>query len=150
MDAKSARRLLWVGEKFVLVDDGSYGHLASGSSTFDPQHAAFAAHPNAFGQCNFGWQGQCEIDGGTGLDCGIDKEADSARADIASLRRVLLLFLAVTDAHWQTKREAPGGALVTVLLMILMRLGHRTSGKLPVSMSIRGETVKKQEAGSQV
>src|SRR6202041_1977860 len=114
-------------QKLVLIDDGRHGQFAGGIAPFDAHDAALAAHAYAFGQSNLRRQGQSEIDGGAGLDRGIDVEADSARAHVASLRRVLLFGFSVTDAYRQAKREAPRGPLVIVL--VALRFGHLVAPK---------------------
>src|ERR1700686_716447 len=40
-------------QKLILVDDGGHGHL-TGGATFDSNHAAFAAHADAFRKRDFG------------------------------------------------------------------------------------------------
>jgi hypothetical protein len=129
---EKARELLRVGQKVVLINDGGHRHLAGGIAAFDAHHTALAAHSDAFRQRDLGWQGQREVNRGAGLDGGIDVEADSARADVARLRLVLLLILAIADAYGQAKREATRGPLITILvlvLLVLLRLGHRTAPK---------------------
>src|ERR1700720_1791690 len=116
-----------VGQKVVLINDGCHRHLLGGTAAFDAHYAALAAHPDALRQRDLGRQGQREVNRGAGLDGGIDIEADSARADVASLRLMLLLIFAVTDAYGQAKREPPRGPLIIIL--VLVRLGHRTAPK---------------------
>src|SRR5208282_6725764 len=99
----------------------------------DSHHTSFAAHPDAFRQRDLGRQGQREINNGAGLDGGIDVEANSASADVAGLRHVLLLIFAVADAHRQTKREPSRSPLVMVTVLVWLRLGHRTTPKSKVS-----------------
>src|ERR1700732_2888821 len=121
-----------VGQKVVLINDGCHRHLLGGTAAFDAHHAALAAHPDALRQRDLGRQGQREVNRGAGLDGGIDIEADSAGADVTSLRLVLLLIFAVTDAYGQAKREATRGPLIIILvlvLLVLLRLGHRTAPK---------------------
>src|ERR1017187_6611201 len=126
-NARLSRQVLGVGQGLVVVDNGCHRHLAGGFAPFDSYHAAFAAHPDAFRERDLGRQGQREINRGAGLDGGIDIEANSAGADVAGLRLVLLLIFAVTYADGQTKRESPRGPLVIVL--VLLRLGHGTSSR---------------------
>src|ERR1039458_3373386 len=114
---KNAREVLRVGQELVFVDTGCHRHLAGGVAPFDSYHAAFAAHPDAFRERDLGRQGQREINRGAGLDGGIDIEANSAGADVAGLRLVLLLIFAVTYADGQTKRESPRGPLVIFFLV---------------------------------
>src|ERR1700675_3198623 len=149
-------RSLHVGQEVVLINDGCHGHVLGGTAAFDADYAALAAHPDAFRQRDLGRQGEREVDRGAGLDGGIDIEADSTRADVSSLRRVLLLTFAVTDAYGQAKREPPRGPLIIItiiLVLVLLRLGHgtlqkqvfrfsKTYRKLPVSMAIGGTPVK--------
>src|SRR5258708_13177773 len=99
--------VLRVGEEVVLINDCRHRHLACGTATFHPYHAALAAHTDALRQRDLGRQGQREVDRGAGLDGGIDIETDSARADVASLRRILLLIFAVTTAYRQCNRQPP-------------------------------------------
>src|SRR3981189_3491468 len=124
---EKAREALHVGQEVVLINDGCYRHLLGGTAAFDAHHTALAAHPDAFRQRDLGRQGPREVNRGAGLDGGIDIEADSARADVASLRLMLRLVFAVTDAYGQAKREPPRGALI--IIIILLRLGHRTAPK---------------------
>src|SRR6202790_1842409 len=127
---KQPRRKLavsYVGQKVVLINDGCHRHLLGGTAAFDAHHTALAAYAAAFRQRDLGRQGQREVNRGAGLDGGIDIEADSARADVASLRLMLLLIFAVTDAYRQAKREPSRGPLIIVL--VLLRLGHRTAPK---------------------
>ncbi len=42
---------------------------------------------------------------------------------------MLLLIFAVTDAYGQAKREPPRGSLIIILVLVLLRLGHRTAPK---------------------
>src|ERR1700674_5006726 len=129
---EKAREILHVSQEVVLINDGCHRHLLGGTAAFDAHHTALAAHPDAFRQRDLGRQGQREVNRGAGLDGGIDIEADSARADVASLRLVLLLIFAVTDAYGQAKREATRGPLIIILvlvLLVLLRLGHRTAPK---------------------
>src|ERR1700674_1559246 len=132
-DEKAAQEkpgeILHVGQKVVLINDGCHRHLLGGTAAFDAHDTALAAHPDAFRQRDLGRQGQREVNRGAGLDGGIDIEADSARADVASLRLMLLLIFAVTDAYGQAKREPPRGPLIIILVLVLLRLGHRTTPK---------------------
>src|ERR1700674_262543 len=160
-DEKAAQEkpgeILHVGQKVVLINDGCHRHLLGGTAAFDAHDTALAAHPDAFRQRDLGRQGQREVNRGAGLDGGIDIEADSTRADVASLRLVLLFIFAVTDAYGQAKREPPRSPLIIVL--VLLRLGHRTLQKQGfkvsktclkslVSMAISGVPVKAQSTGS--
>jgi hypothetical protein len=126
---EEAREVLGVGQEIVLINDGRHRHLAPGTATFNSYHMALAAHADAFRQRDLGGQSQREINRGAGLDGGIDIEADSARADIASLRRMLLRIFAVADAYGQAKREPPRGPLIIILVLVLLRLGHGTAPK---------------------
>src|ERR1700675_1616906 len=121
---EKACELLDVGQEVVLINDGRDRHLLGGTAAFDAHHTALAAHPDAFRQRDLGRQGQREVNRGAGLDGGVDIEADSARADVASLRLMLLLIFAVTDAYGQAKREPPRGPLIIILVLVLLRLGH--------------------------
>lgn len=157
------RTLLRVGEKLVFVDDRGNGHLGRGGSTFDSNHAALAADADAFGERDLGRQSQGEVNGGASLDGGIDVEADSTGANVASLRVVLRIVLAVTDAHGQAERESASGSLVCILVVVevvvvvfvvivlffvasLLGFCHRASHKLPVSMASTGKPVKAEGA----
>src|ERR1700747_645497 len=122
--ASKKREILRVGQEVVLINDGCHRHLADGIAAVDAHHTAFAAHPDAFRQGDLGRQGQREVNRGAGLDGGIEIEADSTRADVASLRLVLLLIFAITDAYGQAKREPPRRPLIIVLVLVLLRLGH--------------------------
>jgi len=51
---------LSIGQKFVLFNDGCNRHLIGGRAAFDAHHPALAAHPDAFGERDFGRQGQGE------------------------------------------------------------------------------------------
>src|SRR5713226_3091244 len=129
---EKAREVLHVGQEIVLIDDGGHRHLLGGTAAFDAHHTALAADPDAFRQRDLGREGQREVNRGAGLDGGIDIEADSARADVASLRLMLLLIFAIADAYGQAKREATRGPLIIILvlvLLVLLRLGHRTAPK---------------------
>src|SRR6202795_3628336 len=121
---EKARDVLHVGQEVVLINDGCHRDLAGGTAAFDAHHTALAAHPDAFRQRDLGRQGQREVNRGAGLDGGVDIEADSARADVAGLRLMLLLIFAVTDAYGQAKCEPPRGPLIIILVLVLLRLGH--------------------------
>jgi len=80
---------LGLGEEFVLVNHGSDSQLIRRVTAFNAHDVALAAHANGFGQRDFRGQSKSEIDAGSGLNAGIDVEADSAGADVAGLRGVL-------------------------------------------------------------
>src|SRR5262249_52335530 len=94
-----------VGQKLVVLDDGSNRHLAAGAAALHSQDASFAAHADALGESNFWWQGQCEVDGGAGLNRRIEQKTDPTRADVACLRLLLGSITALANTQWQTQRE---------------------------------------------
>ncbi len=102
---KKARRRaqgLRIGKELVFIDDRGDRHFAGGSAAFDSDPRVLCS------RC--GWFSVSVISGGRvsvksilriGLNRRIDIEADSASADVASLRDVLfsLLIFAVTNAY---------------------------------------------------
>src|SRR5262249_49470938 len=92
--AAQKRRRSGVGQKFVLVNHSGDVHLIV-RAAFHSNHAAPAADPDALGESDFRWQRQSEVNGRSGLNAGIDEEADAPRAHVARLRRVLVAVVAV-------------------------------------------------------
>src|SRR5208282_898220 len=119
-------RGLHVGQKVIFINHGGHSQLVGWRTAFNPDYSALAAHPDAFCQRDLRGQGESEVNRGASLDGRIDVEANSARAHVTGLRRVLLAIVTVTDTYRETKRESPHGPLVIVLdpVMVWLRFRH--------------------------